>query len=84
MADFNGKSNTDILVALGSDYDAANAAKNYSVEGIDIDWYLPACGELAFLPVRYNAINDSIVALGGTSVPQTAFWSSSSNSWTTA
>lgn len=77
LADFNGKSNTDTLVELGSDYVAANAAKNYSVEGINIDWYLPACGELAFLPVRYKSINDSIVALGGTSVPYNFFWSSS-------
>lgn len=84
LADFNGKSNTDTLVELGSDYVAANAAKNYSVDGIDIDWYLPACGELAFLPVRYKAINDSIVALGGTSVPQDSFWSSSEYSSGTA
>ena len=77
LSDFNGKSNTDYLVSLGSDYVAANAAKNYSVDNIDINWYLPAAGELGFLPVRYRTINDSINICGGTPIPLSAFWSSS-------
>jgi len=77
LSDFNGKSNTDVLVGLGTAYTAANAAKNYTVDGIDIDWYLPACGELGFLVPRFAAINESIAIAGGVAVPRYAFWSSS-------
>lgn len=77
LADFNGKSNTDYLVSLGSNYVAANLAKNYEVDGVDINWYLPAAGELGFLPVRYKTINESIDICGGTQIPLSAFWSSS-------
>ena len=77
LSDFNGKSNTDVLVGLGTAYTAANAAKNYTVDGIDIDWYLPACGELGFLVPRFAAINESIAIAGGVAVPRNFFWSSS-------
>ena len=77
LSDFNGKSNTDVLVGLGTAYTAANAAKNYTVDGIDIDWYLPACGELGFLVPRFAAINESIAIAGGVAVPRDTFWSSS-------
>lgn len=80
LSDFNGKSNTDVLVGLGTAYTAANAAKNYAVDGIDIDWYLPAAGELGFLVPRFAAINESIAIAGGVAVSRDNFWSSSEQS----
>lgn len=77
LSDFNGKSNTDVLVGLESAYTAANIAKNYSVDGIDIDWYLPAAGELGFIIPRFAAINESIAIAGGVAIPRDNFWSSS-------
>lgn len=78
LSDFNGKSNTDALVALGTAYTAVNAAKNYSIDGIDIDWYLPSAGELGFLVARFDTINESIAAAGGVAVRRgNYFWSSS-------
>lgn len=79
LSDFNGLSNTQALVGLGSDYIAANAAWNYS-DGVSLtQWYLPAMGELGFLIPRLNAINATITAIGGVTVGGGGydFWSSS-------
>ena len=65
------------MVGLGTAYTAANVAKNYTVDGIDIDWYLPACGELGFLVPRFAAINESIAIAGGVAVPMSTHWVSS-------
>ena len=80
LSDFNGASNTAVLVGLGTDYTAANAAHNYNggVTGTDIQWYLPAAGELGFIMPRFNAINAAITAVGGVAVAGgNYFWSSS-------
>ena len=65
LSDFNGLSNTQTLVGLGSTYTAANAAWNYSDGASSTQWYLPAMGELGFLMPRLNAINAVIMALRG-------------------
>ena len=80
LSDFNGASNTAVLVGLGTDYTAANAAHNYNggVTGTDIQWYLPAAGELGFLIPRFNVINTAITAVGGVAVAgDYGFWLSS-------
>ena len=41
------------------------------------DWYLPACGELAYFVPRFMVINASIAKVGGLQLPQSIFWSSS-------
>ena len=79
LADFDGKGNTDVLVALGADYVAANAAKNYKAAGAEeIEWYLPAAGELGHMLPRFNKIQ---AALAKVSSPQLGgngrYWSSS-------
>ena len=80
LADFDGKGNTDVLVALGSDYIAANAARNYKAAGAEeIEWYLPAAGELGYMMVRFNKIQ---AALTKVNAPQLTdgnryYWSSS-------
>lgn len=78
LSDFNGLSNTQTLVGLGSTYKAANAAWNYSDGVSSTQWYLPAMGELGFLSPRLNAINAAITAMGGVAVGGiNGFWSSS-------
>ena len=80
LSDFNGASNTAVLVGLGTGYTAANAAHNYDggVTGTDIQWYLPAAGELGFIMPRFNAINATIQSVGGVAVAgDHSFWSSS-------
>ena len=79
LADFKGKENTDILVSLGSDYIAANAARNYkSYDGDTIEWYLPACGELGFVCARRRAIDEALEKIGGLALGSATFsWSSS-------
>ena len=79
LADFDGKGNTDVLVALGADYVAANAARNYKAAGAEeIEWYLPAAGELGYMLPRFNKIQ---AALAKVSSPQldgyNYYWSSS-------
>ena len=79
LSDFNGLTNTQTLVGLGSNYQAANAAWNYTggVSGTSLQWYLPAAGELGFLVARFKAINNAITTTGGVAVDRHSFWSSS-------
>ena len=69
LSDFDGKGNTDVLVALGSDYIAANAARNYKAAGAEeIEWYLPAMGELGYLIVRLNKIQAALAKVNSSQV----------------
>ena len=78
LSDFNGLSNTETLVGLGADYVAANAAYKYNDGASNLQWYLPAMGELGYLMPRFNEINSVITALGGVAVNGSySFWSSS-------
>lgn len=77
LSDFNGLSNTQTLVGLGTDYVAANAAWNYNDGVSNLQWYLPAAGELGFMMVRFKEINNTISMLGGVSVLSCNYlWSS--------
>ena len=77
LSDFNGLSNTETLVGLGTYYVAANAAYKYSDGSSNLQWYLPAMGELGYLMPRFKEINSVITALGGVAVASYFFWSSS-------
>ena len=78
MSDFNGLSNTQTLVGLGSNYQAANAAWKYSDGVSNLQWYLPGMGELGYIMPRFNLINASLTAVGGVAVDGSIyFWSSS-------
>ena len=77
LSDFNGLENTRVLQSLGSDYQAAQYCWSYSDGASNLQWYLPAAGELGFLVPRFNAINAAITAVGGSSVASDPFWSSS-------
>ena len=52
LSDFNGLSNTQTLVGLGADYIAANAAYKYKDGASNLQWYLPAMGELGYVMPR--------------------------------
>ena len=78
FADFDGKSNTDVLVALGSDYEAACHARNYTDGHSNLEYYLPSMGELGVMMTRLETINNSIESVGGSAVPTDIYlWSSS-------
>lgn len=76
LSDFNGLSNTQVLVGLGSKYKAANAAWGYNDGVSNTQWYLPSTGELGFMVARFKTINNTISQLGGVAVPSSLFWSS--------
>ena len=77
LSDFNGLSNTETLVGLGTGYTAANAAYKYNDGVSNLQWFLPAMGEFGYLMPRFNEINNTITALGGVAIASYSFWSSS-------
>lgn len=79
LSDFDGKGNTDVLVGLGSDYIAANAARNYKAAGAEeIEWYLPAEGELGYMLPRFNKIQAALTKVNAPQLDSSSgFWSSS-------
>ena len=79
LSDFNGLSNTRALVNAGERYNAAHACWNYrDAANSNLQWYLPAMGELGYLMPRFKLINESIQAVGGIPVEVDWLWSSSS------
>lgn len=78
FADFDGKGNTDVLVGLGADYEAANAARNYKAAGAEeIEWYLPSMGELGYMMVRFNKIQAALTKVNSPQLADYFYWSSS-------
>jgi len=81
--DFNGKSNTAVIVAAySSDTTLNNAAiycNSYSTAGTNAgDWYLPAAGELySYVYGNYSKINTTMEKLGWSFLE---LWSSSEKS----
>lgn len=76
--DFDGKGNTDVIMAAqtvdwsgtitnnssAGNYPPACCCRRFSTAGTSAgDWYLPAIGELAYLPVRLKEINLTLIAL---------------------
>ena len=80
LSDFNGKSNTAVLVGLGSAYTAANACYQYGTTALPAgNWYLPACGELGYILPRFNEIQLALQSVGGVQIQMSAnntYWSS--------
>lgn len=79
LADFDGKGNTDVLVGLGTGYTAANAARNYKAAGAEeIEWYLPAMGELGFMLPRFNRMQAALTKVNASQLNDSHYyWSSS-------
>ncbi|MBR1605264.1 MAG: hypothetical protein IJ660_04070, partial [Alphaproteobacteria bacterium] len=68
--DFNGKSNTDILVASGI-YPAAHYCHNMTTGGRE--WYLPALGEMWQMSTNITAIDNTLSTVG-TKLIQSEEW----------
>lgn len=83
LSDMDGKANTQVILnAIGSQYlggatvenvqdayPAANCCSRFHTEGTSQgDWYLPSIGQLGYLYVRVNKINEALVALGNKAV----------------
>ena len=80
--DYNGKSNTSIIIAHGDsngyETPAADYAYNYSTTGTNKgDWYLPAAGELQLIYNNRTTLNTSLSKVGGKQLPSDYHWSSS-------
>lgn len=68
LSDFNGKLNTENLIDFFSSSsipsNVLDFCTNYRTEGTKQgDWYIPSMGELGYLAVRCNLINESIIKL---------------------
>lgn len=69
LSDFNGLSNTQLLVNEGQEYHAAHACWNYKDSAnSNLQWYLPSAGELGFLMPRFKIINNTLAAVNGTNI----------------
>lgn len=101
LADFDGIGNTNKIIAqrgdkdytswrpdpnTEADYPAASCCNMFYTRGtIQTDWYLPAMGELGYIILRFNKINETITNLQevyGTRIGVTLhtsynYWSSS-------
>ena len=82
LSDFNGKSNTEVLIGLGADYLAANTCNQYGTTALPAgNWYLPAMGELGYIIPRFNVINVALQAVGGVQLSDGFYiWSSTEHS----
>lgn len=81
LNDFDGYGNTEkIINALGDENEGNYAAKAVTtITSGGLDWYLPACGELAYIIPRFNKINAALARVSG-STPlnnDMPYWSSS-------
>lgn len=79
LADFDGRGNTDKIIAqrgnkdytswkptynTQDDYPAASCCDMFYTEGTQQgDWYLPACGELGYIMPPFNKINEAITKM---------------------
>ena len=94
LTDFSGYENTQTLIAAatgGTTNPAALAAWNYAskngLDAYDVQSYLPAAGELAYIIPNFQRIQDVLTSLGSkaATLPANYFWSSSersaSNGW---
>ena len=87
VVDFNGKANTDAIIAAYTEHGVAMDAKDMCKVletfngGSDnqghTDWYVPACGQLALMYLAKTDINAALAKIGGTALESDYYWSSS-------
>ena len=90
QGDYNGKSNTSMIIAHGDsngyETKAADYAYNYSTTATKKgDWYLPAGGELYLIYNNKTTLNNSLSKVGGTQLSYYHWLSSEyngDNAWT--
>ena len=64
LADFDGKGNTTVLAAESNGVPPVAMSKYKAVGAEEIEWYLPAAGELGYMMVRYSKINAALAKVG--------------------
>lgn len=84
LSDFNGKSNTEIIIAaqnngtlddtLGKEVMDFRYGSNN--EGYN-DWFVPSCGELAYMYLKWEEFNTLLSKIGGQEFDTWVRWSSS-------
>ena len=77
LADVDGKANTDRIIAAG--VTIANVINSYN-DGShgSTNWYLPAAGQLAYMYMNYDKINNLLPKVSGTALSTSGYyWSSS-------
>ena len=77
LADLDGKANTDRIIAAG--VTIANVINSYN-DGShgSTNWYLPAAGQLAYMYMNYDKINNLLPKVSGTALSTSfSYWSSS-------
>ena len=101
MSDFKGKENTNTIIALRgvkdystwkpsnviADFPAASVCNMYYTEGTTQgDWYLPAMGEIGYIPYCWdqiqealNLVNEKYSTLASPITMGGAYWSSTEN-----
>ena len=82
-ADFNGKANTDAIIAAYGQHsvdmdsrDMCKVLETYT-EGGFTDWYVPAAGQLYEMYNKKSDINAALQNIGGTALKSNFYWSSS-------
>ena len=95
LGDFNGEANTTAIIKGHSDGTLANslgkAVKDFR-EGSNnesyTDWFVPSCGELAFMFLKKTELNTLLNEVSGTQFSTSYYWSSSEyssfNAWKVA
>ena len=89
-ADFGGKDNTDAIIAAYTEHsvamDNSDMCKVLSAytEGGFTDWYTPAAGQLYEMYTKKSDINAALANIGGTTISNYYYWSSSGCSYETA
>lgn len=83
--DFNGKANTDAIIAAYGQHsvymdsrDMCKVLASYT-EGDFTDWYVPALGQLYEIYNNKADINTALQNIGGTAFESSGYWSSSEN-----
>ena len=85
LADFNGQENTRLIIeAQGNGTTDKTLGKavmdfrgNSTVNEGQTDWYAPACGQLAFMFLQKDKLNDLLSKVTGTQFSSSRYWSSS-------
>lgn len=77
LADVDGKANTDRILAAGVTIASVITSYNNGSHG-NTDWYLPTAGQLAYMFMNKDKINNLLAKVSGTYTLTTdSYWSSS-------
>ncbi|MGM9797895.1 MAG: hypothetical protein ACI3ZY_10075 [Parabacteroides sp.] len=90
LSDFNGQENTKLIIEaqttddIVQDYTLAKAViefrGNSSINESHTDWFVPSCGELAFMFLKMTELNELLDKVSGTQFSTNTYWSSSEHS----